>query len=348
MPPSNPLSFGFPAGNITYIPKGIFSPRSFDPLRASLSQNYSQEYSCEAWLSPLCLAASRGLTEVVSFLEGFKYTDKQRDLDFALFLANRSGHLETAALLLKKANPARKSSTNGLHGAAWRGLNEQICDYIGDLNADPDVFDGSSATPVIYAMLGAQDEEGAWETIECLFNLGASPWTTFGSQNLSYSEIARRERKMVLAQKLKEWETCPSPTILNSSRESSSMPEGDNDVLPDDERPQECSEATGGANSGREASHTVVEGDDVQPDNERPREVPEAAGVYPSRESSCTVGGADVIQPEQPREGLEADGGADLSRKTSHSVGGDNDQPNNKRPREDPEVDGRAKRARGA
>lgn len=240
MPLSNPRSFGFPARNITYVSMGKMSPKSYDPLRASLSQKYSQEYSRMAMLSPLCLAASRGLTEVVRFLERRDSTDKQRDLDLALFLANRSGHLETAASQFEKqANPPRESSANGLHGAAWRGLNEKIRAYIKDRYADPDVFDGSSATPVIYAILGTQDEQGAWETIKCLFDLGASPWNKFGSQKLSYSWIARQEKKSFLARKLEEWETRLSPTILNSSRESSYIPGQDNDVQPDNERPRE-------------------------------------------------------------------------------------------------------------
>ncbi|KAF4448256.1 hypothetical protein F53441_8289 [Fusarium austroafricanum] len=279
MPLSNPPSFGFPTRIITYAPRGIFSPNSFDPLRASLSQNYSQEYSRQAMLSPLCLAASRGLTEIVRFLERFDYMDKQRDLDLALSLANRSGHIKTAALLLdKKANPGRKASANGLHGAAWRGLDRQICDYVKYFDADPDVFDGSSATPVIYAILGTQDEQAAWETIECLSNLGARSCTRFGSQNLSYSDIARREGKKFLARKLEEWETAPSPTVLNSSRESSCMPGEDNDVQPDNEQPREVPEATGGTDSSRESSCTVGEGDDVQPDNKRPREDSEVDG----------------------------------------------------------------------
>ncbi|KAF5700420.1 hypothetical protein FGLOB1_10790, partial [Fusarium globosum] len=222
MPFSNPPSFGFPTRPITYSPYGIYSPNSYDPLRASLSQNYSQEYSRQAMLSPLCLAASRGQTECVNLLLRFDYVGKQSDIDLALFLANRSEYIKIAALLLdKEANPGRNDSANGLHGAAWRGLDRQICDYVKYYDADPDVLDGSGATPVIYAILGTQDEQAAWETIEVLFKEGASPCTRFGHQNFSYAEIARRERKRFLEQKLEEWETLPTPTDLNSSRESS-------------------------------------------------------------------------------------------------------------------------------
>ncbi|EXL39976.1 hypothetical protein FOCG_17426 [Fusarium oxysporum f. sp. radicis-lycopersici 26381] len=262
MPPSNPSSFGFPTRPITYAPYGIYSPNSFDPLRASLSQNYSQEYSCQAMLSPLCLAASRGQIDFVCFLLRFHYVGKQRDLDLALFLANRSGYIKIAALLLdKKANPGRKASANGLHGAAWQGLDKQICDYIKYYDADPDVLDGSGATPVIYAILGTQDEQAAWETIECLFKEGASPCTRFGRQNFSYAEIARRERKQFLERKLGEWETPPSPTVLNSSREPSCMPGEDNDVQSDNERQREVPEDTGGADSSRESSYSESDGE---------------------------------------------------------------------------------------
>jgi ankyrin repeat protein len=203
-------------------------------------------------LSPLCLAAATDEIEVIRFLHRFREMDAQRDLDLALFLANRQGHTATGALLLKyKANPAQESSPNGMHGAAWRGLNKQIYDYVLHHGARPNVTDGSSATPVIYAILGVQDEQGAWETIECLFKLGASPWASFGTENLSYADIAQKEGKKDLAQKLEE--ACPSPTILNSSRESSCTVGGDNVVQPDNKRPREDSEVDGGAKRARGA-----------------------------------------------------------------------------------------------
>ncbi|EWZ78134.1 hypothetical protein FOWG_17543 [Fusarium oxysporum f. sp. lycopersici MN25] len=308
----NPASFGFPACNITYVNFGIISPKSYDPLRASLTQNYTQEYTRTAMLSPLCLAASRGLTEVVRFLERFDSTDRQRDLNLALFLANRSGHLETSALLLeKKANPLQEFSANGLHGAAWRGLDEHIRAYTRDGCVDPDILDGSSATPVIYAILGIQDEQGAWETINCLFNLGASPWRRFGRQKLSYSQIAWQEGKSLLARKLEEWETRLSPTILNSSRESSCMPGEDDDIQADNEQPHEVLEAEGAPDAIGEASHTGGEDNNVQSNNERPREDSGTVrGAGTSRNPSCPAGvGTDGhTDNKRPREGSEADG----------------------------------------
>ncbi|KAH7230104.1 uncharacterized protein BKA55DRAFT_526476 [Fusarium redolens] len=306
----NPASFGFPACSITYVHFGNISPKSYDPLRASLSQNYTEEFTCTAMLSPLCLAASKGLTEVVRFLERFDSTDKHRDLNLALFLANRSGHLETSALLLeKKANPLQAFSANGLHGAAWRGLYEHIRTYTRDGYVDPDILDGSSATPVIYAILGIQDEQGAWETINYLFNLGARPWRRFGIQQLSYSQIARRERRMFLARKLEEWETRLSPTILNSSRESSCMPGEDDDIQPDNEQPHEVLEAEGAPNAIGEARPTGGEDNSVPPDNEGPREDSGTdRGAGTSRNPSCPAGvGTDGhIDNKRPREDSEA------------------------------------------
>ncbi|RKK69805.1 hypothetical protein BFJ69_g12382 [Fusarium oxysporum] len=319
MMPSNPRSFNLPSRRSVYLPSRLMSGHPFDPLGAFLSRQYSPEYSRLAILSPLCHAAVRNELEVIRFLHRFYLEDGERDIDLALFLANREGHEKMASLLLEfHANPARANSANGLHGAAWRGLNRNIEAYIETYGANPDITDGSSATPVIYAILGRQDEVCAWETIESLINYGASPWTRFGREKLSYAEIALKEGKEYLAQRFKEWEASPSPTILNSSREPSCM-------------------------IGRE--------DDGQPNNEQPREDPEVdGGASMSGESSCMPGG-DNDQPDnkRPQEGSEADGGATLSRESSCTVGREDDvQPNNKRPREDPEVDGGDKRARRA
>ncbi|VTT78002.1 unnamed protein product [Fusarium fujikuroi] len=245
----NPSSFGFPACSITYVHFGTISPTPFDPLDTSLYQNYTDESSYIATLSPLCLAAFRGLTEVARFLLQFDYPDKESDSSLALFLANRSGHLETSALLLdKKANPLKPLSANGLHGAAWRGLHDHIRTYTrGDI--DPDITDASSATPVIYAILGIQDEIGAWETINLLFNQGAKPW-----------------------RKLEEWEIPLSPTILNTSRDLSCMPGEGDDTKPNNEQPHKVPEARGALNTIDEASHTGEEDNDVSPNNEGPRE----------------------------------------------------------------------------
>lgn len=180
--------------------------------------------------------------------------DEQRDLDFALFLANRSGHLETADLLLSYgAKPGQESFSNGLHGAAWRGLKSQIYHYINNLKAKPNVTDGSSATPVIYALLSKQDEQDAWDTIECLFGLGAEPKATFGSEDWTYAEIARKMGKGDLAKRLEDFAKPGSPTISNSSRESSCTVGRDNDFQPGNKRPRGDSEVGGGAKRARGA-----------------------------------------------------------------------------------------------
>ncbi|KAF5724658.1 hypothetical protein FMUND_623 [Fusarium mundagurra] len=304
----NPSSFGFPACSIAYVHFRTFSPTPFDPLRASLYQNYTDDSIYIAALSPLCLAAFRGLTEVARFLLQFDYPDKESDSSLALFLANRSGHLETSALLLdKKANPLQRLSANGLHGAAWRGLNDHIRTYTqGDI--DPDITDGSSATPVIYAILGIQDEIGAWETINLLFNQGARPYRTFGIQQFSYSQIARREKKRFLGRKLEEWETSLSPTILNTSRDTSCMPGEEDDTQPDNERPHEFLEAKGAPNTIGEASHTGEEDNDVHPNNEEPREDSGTdRGGGSSRNPSCQAGVVH-IDNKRPREDSEPAG----------------------------------------
>ncbi|KAH7201153.1 hypothetical protein DER44DRAFT_869466 [Fusarium oxysporum] len=313
----NPTSFGFPACSTTYVHFGSISPTCYDPLRTSLYQTYTEESSYIATLSPLCLAASRGLTEVVRFLLQFDSPDKQRDSSLALFLANRSGHLETSALLLdKKANPLQPLSANGLHGAAWRGLHDHIRAYTGG-DIDPDISDGSSATPVIYAILGIQDEQGAWETISLLFNLGARPWRRFGIQQLSYSQIARRQRKMFLGRKLEEWEISLSPTILNTSRESSCMPGEDDDTQPDKEQPYEVLEAERAPEAIGKASHTTEEENDGQPDK---------GGL---QEGSGTDRGASASDSPSCPAGMGTDGHMD-----------------NKRLRGDSGADGETKRAR--
>ncbi|KAM0369141.1 hypothetical protein HYE67_000034 [Fusarium culmorum] len=230
----------------TYLPLEVNCLEPLDPLSVFLSKHHGLEYSRQTMLSPLSLAALENQTDVVHFLNRFQEEDAQKDLDLALFLANHQGHREMAILLERlKANPARESSPNGLHGAAWRGLNNQIWRYIVKDGASPEVTNGSSATPVLYAILGPQDEQGAWETIKMLFQLEASPLAIFGSQDFSYADIARMEGKKDLAEKLEE--ACPSPTILNSSRESSCTPRGDKDTQPRNKRPQEDSEVDGGA-----------------------------------------------------------------------------------------------------
>ncbi|KAF5708079.1 hypothetical protein FGLOB1_6617 [Fusarium globosum] len=308
----NPQSFNFPIRHSVYVPFPVGSPYPFDPLRALLSPQNRPKGSPQGMLSPVCLASFQNAPKVIRFMRQFYIPNRQEDYDLALFLANREGHQEPASLLLEyHADPGRKNAANGLHGAAWRGLDDNIKVYINTHNAKPDVTDGSSATPIIYAILGVQSEARAWKTIESLISYGASQQTRFGSKKLSYAEIALMAKRPDLARKFKELEASPSPTILNSSREPSYTPEGDNDQ-PNDTRPQEGSESDGGASLSRESSCTVGR-DDV--DNEQDPEVDGGAGV--SRESSCTVGRYDDIQPNNKRlrEDSEANGGVKRARK---------------------------------
>ncbi|WJG34854.1 uncharacterized protein FOBCDRAFT_127330, partial [Fusarium oxysporum Fo47] len=188
------------------------------PLGAFTSVNddlvYSPLYETRTMLSPLCYAALQGLDEAIRFLFLFRKEDEQRDLDFALFLANRSGHLKTADLLLSYgANPGQESFSNGLHGAAWRGLKSVIYHYINNLHANPDINDASFTTPVTYAMLNKQDEQDAWDTIECLFGLGANPLARFGNRGWTCADLAWEMGKKDLAQRLEDFAKSGSPSI---------------------------------------------------------------------------------------------------------------------------------------
>ncbi|KAJ4031959.1 hypothetical protein NW753_010611, partial [Fusarium oxysporum] len=114
--------------------------------------------------------------------------------------------------------------------------------------------------------------------------------------------------------KLEEWEICLSPTILNTSRESSCMPGEDDDTQPDNEQPHEVLEAKGAPNTIDETSHTGGEDNDVPPDNEGPRE-----------DSGTDRGGGSSRNPSCPAGVVHMD---------------------NKRPREDSETASETKRAR--
>ncbi|QGI87161.1 unnamed protein product [Fusarium fujikuroi] len=237
----NPQSFNFPTRHSVYVPFPVGSPYPFDPLRALLSPQNRPKDSPQGMLSPVCLASFQNAPKVIRFMRQFYIPNRQEDYDLALFLANREGHQEPASLLLEyHADPGRKNAANGLHGAAWRGLNGNMKKYINDYGANPDVTDGSSATPIIYAILGVQSEARAWKTIESLISYGASQQTRFGRASLS--------------------------------RESSCT------VGRDDVDNEQDPEVDGGAGVSRESSCTVGRYDDIQPNNKRPREDSEANG----------------------------------------------------------------------
>jgi hypothetical protein len=145
----------------------------------------------------------------------------QNELDRALFFANYQGHLRPINMLLHyEANPRRDLLSNGLHGAASRGLKQEICYYIRVLNVPVDVLDGSFATPVMYAM--KLNSTYNWETIECLFSLGAVPTVEWGEPCWTYAEYALAMGKKDLAWRLEAAAAVfDSSTVRNSSRASS-------------------------------------------------------------------------------------------------------------------------------
>ncbi|KAI8402612.1 hypothetical protein FOFC_17928 [Fusarium oxysporum] len=277
--PSNTHSDNLSAINPVFLLRRVDDLQPFDPLGALLSRQHDPEYSRQTMLSLLCIAAMQNDSVNISHIYNLYQVCIQKELDSALFLANSQGHAGIATILESyHANPGRESFANGLHGAAWSGINCNIQRYIHSFGANPDVMDGSSATPIIYAILGIQVEEHAWATIQILLANGASACTKFGSKGLSYEEIAQEKEKKYLARKFKELGPCPSPTILNSSREPSCIPGECNDVQLDNEQLRDDPEVDGGARLSRESSCTVGRDDDIQPNNKRPREDPEVDG----------------------------------------------------------------------
>ncbi|KAF4333067.1 hypothetical protein FBEOM_13123 [Fusarium beomiforme] len=244
----------FPGPSSTYNSQVVDFDDPIFPFSALQSDNDGLVHCPRVFkmmLSPLCLAALQGSDDVIKHLLLFEIVDKQMDLDMALFLANRQEKVQTAHLLLGYgANPGQKSFSNGLHGAAWRGLKSQISEYIKKHDTNPDVPDGSSATPVIYAIFGDQEETAAWSTIELLFRLGASPYRTFGDQSWCYADIARKLEKWYLAEMLAQ--SAPqSPTEVNSSRGSSCTIGEDSSFQPNNKQPKDDSEVNRGVKRAR-------------------------------------------------------------------------------------------------
>jgi hypothetical protein len=189
---------------------------------------YSPQDATRLMIPPICYAALHGLNAVIYSLFGLSKQNGQlqddqlqENLDFALFLALFSGHRKTADLLLDLgANPGRELSSNGLHGAASRGLKEEIYLYIREFEVWVDAVDQNFATPVMYAM--QLNEPHDWDTIEYLFRLGADPHTEVevGEGRWTYAQYARAMGKEDLAKRL-EGADAASPTCYALSRESS-------------------------------------------------------------------------------------------------------------------------------
>ncbi|KAF5725159.1 hypothetical protein FMUND_122 [Fusarium mundagurra] len=134
-------------------------------------------------ISTLACAVIEGESTVISeLLVGLKQsmpsTQFQDEMDSALFLADFFGQEDASDLLLEyKPDPGRKHSSNGLHGAAGRGLEEEILEYIWFSGAHPDVLDEFGATPIMYAMQLSASHD--WKTIDLLIEEGADPCYVF-------------------------------------------------------------------------------------------------------------------------------------------------------------------------
>ncbi|KAF5966013.1 hypothetical protein FCOIX_12688 [Fusarium coicis] len=164
---------------------------------------------------PLCHAVVTGSKEdVQAILTDSEGTEQfQRDLDYALFFANRLQDAAKADLLLSAgANPGRPSLSNGLHGAASQGLLRYIDCYVLSYNVSADVQDETHLTPIIYAM--GLDSPHDWNTIKHLFRLGAS--LVPEELGCTYAQIARESGKEDLAQKLETYKAWVGPSCKKS------------------------------------------------------------------------------------------------------------------------------------
>ncbi|KAJ9414896.1 hypothetical protein FOXG_21643 [Fusarium oxysporum f. sp. lycopersici 4287] len=125
----------------------------------------------------------------------------RKELDKSLFFALCAGDRRMAHILLHcGADPGRKHSSCGLHGAARRGFHDEIKLYIQDHDACPNTKDEMSATPITYAMMLEAPRD--WETIYYLFELGADPNIVI--DGWTYAQWARKMGKDYLALRLDE------------------------------------------------------------------------------------------------------------------------------------------------
>ncbi|KAH7163693.1 hypothetical protein DER46DRAFT_660827 [Fusarium sp. MPI-SDFR-AT-0072] len=167
----------------------------------------------------------------------------QDELDRALFFAIRHGHRPTVdALLGLGANPGREMISNGLHSAASRGWKDEMCYYVKEYNVPVDVPDESFMTPVMYVIAVVPPPYDS-DAINCLFELGADAtaevgdygWThaeyalAIGKKDLSRRLAAVAKRDLALRLEAAAAAYPGSPTILNSSRESSCTVGRDNE-----------------------------------------------------------------------------------------------------------------------
>ncbi|KAH7186499.1 hypothetical protein DER44DRAFT_858871 [Fusarium oxysporum] len=168
------------------------------------------EPSTKLEISPLAYAVIEGESTVISeLLAGLKQsmqsTQFQDEIDNALFLADFFGQEEASDLLLEyRPGPGRRHSSNGLHGATGRGLEEEILEYIWFSGADPDVLDGFGATPIMYAMQLPAPHD--WEITELLIEEGADPCYGICIDGVSwpYPDISKAMGKPDLTKLLEE------------------------------------------------------------------------------------------------------------------------------------------------
>ncbi|KAH7184249.1 hypothetical protein DER44DRAFT_682209 [Fusarium oxysporum] len=158
-------------------------------------------------ISPLAYAVIEGERTVISeLLAGLKQsTQFQDEIDNALFLADFFGQEEASDLLLEyRPDPGRKHSSNGLHGAAGRGLEEETLEYIWFYGAEPDVLDGFGGTPIMYAMQLPASHD--WKIIELFIEEGADPCyrIRIGGVSWPYPDIAKAMGKPDLTKLLEE------------------------------------------------------------------------------------------------------------------------------------------------
>ncbi|KAF9765781.1 hypothetical protein IL306_001875 [Fusarium sp. DS 682] len=155
------------------------------------STTVPEPVSTKLEISPLACAVIEGESTVISeLLAGLKQsmqsTQFQDEIDNAL------------------PDPGRKHSSNGLHGAAGRGFEEEILEYIWFSGADPDILDGIGATPIMYAMQLPAPHD--WKIIELLIEEAADPCyrVCIGGIAWPYPDIAKAMGKLDLAKLLEE------------------------------------------------------------------------------------------------------------------------------------------------
>ncbi|KAF5967356.1 hypothetical protein FBULB1_11259 [Fusarium bulbicola] len=189
------------------FPGPVYPSKSFSTsLDGKL--RYTPPSSTKLEISTLACVIVEGKSRLISELlvnlkQYMTSTQFQDEIDSALFLADFFGQEEASDLLLNyKPNPGRKDSSNGLHGAAGRGLEEETLEYLFD-GANSDVLDEYGATPIMYAMQSASHD---WKTIELLIEEGADPRYRIYIDGVSWSypDIAKAMSKPDLAKLLEE------------------------------------------------------------------------------------------------------------------------------------------------